>query len=75
MNKYWKEVKKTFKQNYYFTLSFEYKFEYDQDIVYFAHSVPYTYTQLLRELDSIENIPEIDKFYTRTKLCHTLAGN
>lgn len=32
-------------ENYY-TLSFEYKFEYLEDEVWFAHAVPYTYTDM-----------------------------
>lgn len=40
INNYRKEVKKNPKQtlNFYYTLSFEYTFEYDNDEVYFAHS-------------------------------------
>ncbi len=30
----------------YYTLSFDYKFEYTNDEVWFAHAVPYTYTDL-----------------------------
>lgn len=37
------------KKNYY-TLSFEYTFHYDDDEVYFAYSIPYTYSQLLNFL-------------------------
>lgn len=29
---------------HYYTLSFKYTFRYDNDTVYFAYSVPYTYT-------------------------------
>jgi chorismate synthase len=31
---------------YYYTLTFSHTFEYDQDVAYFAHSYPYTYTDL-----------------------------
>jgi cytosolic carboxypeptidase protein 2/3 len=31
----------------YFTSSFDYKFLYDDDIVYFAYATPYTYCDLL----------------------------
>ena len=30
----------------YFTLSFDYRFEYPDDEVWFAHAVPYTYTEM-----------------------------
>ena len=39
---------------YYFTLSFTYKQLYDNDTVFFAHAVPYTYSyNLIPFLDSI----------------------
>lgn len=31
---------------YFYTISFSYKFHYDKDTVYFAHSIPYTYNTL-----------------------------
>lgn len=33
-------------ENNYFTLSFDYKFEYANDEVWFANAVPYTYTDM-----------------------------
>lgn len=38
----------------FFTLEFEYEFEYDDDIVWFATSIPYTYSMLLKYIKSIE---------------------
>jgi hypothetical protein len=32
--------------DFYFTLSFIYEFEFEQDEVWFAHAIPYTYTDL-----------------------------
>ena len=40
--------------NFYFTLSFEYTFEYDNDEVYFSHSVPYTFSNLLKDMHAFE---------------------
>lgn len=34
----------------YYTLSFEYRFEYTDDEVWFAHAVPYTYSDLNNQL-------------------------
>ena len=41
--------------NSYYTLSFQYKFEYSNDKVYFAHCMPYTYTKLVKYLDKLSN--------------------
>jgi len=35
-------------------LIFEVEFEYDNDTVFFAFSQPYTYTQIMREIFSVE---------------------
>lgn len=40
-------------RQFYFTLSFTYEFEYDEDTVYFAYNIPYTYTMLNEFLDGI----------------------
>ena len=43
-------------QYYWFTLSFTYELKYDDDSIYFAHAIPYTYNKnLLGFLDSIRN--------------------
>lgn len=39
---------------YYYSLIFEVEFEYDNDTVLFAFSQPYTYTQIMREILSLE---------------------
>ena len=38
----------------YYTLTFTHTFKYDHDCVYFAYSVPYTYTDLRNDLHEIE---------------------
>jgi murein tripeptide amidase MpaA len=38
---------------YYYTLSFTYEFQHDEDTVFFANSHPFTYTDLLDELQRI----------------------
>ncbi len=35
-----------FFRKYFFQLSFDYTFDYDLDSVYFAYSIPYTYSML-----------------------------
>jgi cytosolic carboxypeptidase protein 2/3 len=55
----------------YYTLSFTYDFAYESDTVQFAYCYPYTYTELLKDLDIIEyNNTEIVK---RQTLCKTIA--
>ena len=39
----------------FFSLEFQYEFEYDDDIVWFATSIPYTYSMLLKYIKSIED--------------------
>lgn len=39
---------------YLSTVSFTYTAEYNDDIIYFANSIPYTYTQLCKELNEFE---------------------
>jgi cytosolic carboxypeptidase protein 2/3 len=41
----------------YYTLTFTYDFDYDNDSVFFAYSVPYTYTDLLDDIVAIEMDP------------------
>ena len=64
------------KRNYYYTLSFNYTFEYDDDEVFFANCIPFTYTDLNRDLNEYTK-EENEKylFYSRKKLCSTIIGN
>ena len=64
------------KRYYYYTLSFEYTFEYDNDEIYFANSIPFTYSDVIQDLNYYtkkEN--ETYNFFERKKLCNTLLGN
>lgn len=38
----------------YSSLIFEYEFDYQDDVVYFANTIPYTYTKLSKELTEYE---------------------
>ncbi|KAL4436239.1 hypothetical protein ABPG74_015830 [Tetrahymena malaccensis] len=61
----------------YYTLQFSYKFENNNDTVYFAHCYPYTYTDLNNYLNGLlsSNPQEMSKICQRKKLCLTLAKN
>lgn len=54
------------------TVKFDYEFLYDNDIVYFAFSVPYTYSDLLRSISNWE--ASYAKFIKVETFCKTLAG-
>ncbi|XP_055617456.1 cytosolic carboxypeptidase Nna1 isoform X2 [Toxorhynchites rutilus septentrionalis] len=58
-----------------FTLSFNIEFKYDEDTVYFAHSYPYTYSDLQDYLMCIQRNPVKSKFCKLRLLCRSLAGN
>jgi hypothetical protein len=57
----------------YYSMSFDYDFEVAGDKVYFAYSVPYTYSKLLKFLDEICRIYE-GKTLLRDTLCKSLSG-
>lgn len=62
-------------QRCYYTFTFTYTFMHDFDTVYFAYSVPYTYSDLIEELGEIEKNTIKREFVSRNTLCRTLAGN
>lgn len=41
-------------QRCYYTLTFNYTFEHDYDTVFFAYSQPYTYGDLIDDLEAID---------------------
>ncbi|CAG9319713.1 unnamed protein product [Blepharisma stoltei] len=57
----------------YYTLSFTYRWKYENDLVYFAYSIPYTYSELSQHLSYIkENHKNIARV---NPLCTSLCGN
>jgi hypothetical protein len=70
MFKYVKESKR-----YLSSLTFKYDFEYDDDTIYFANTVPYLYTELIKELNDLENNGMKSELFYRKILSPTLAGN
>ncbi|KAM7348746.1 nna1 carboxypeptidase isoform 7-T7 [Cochliomyia hominivorax] len=58
-----------------YTLTFNIEFEHDNDTVFFAHSYPYTYSDLQDYLMEIQKNPIKSKFCKLRLLCRTLAGN
>ena len=59
----------------YHTLSFEYKFIYEGDIVYFSYAIPYTFTNLTHFMSTaLSDRSHSKKVKVRT-LGETLGGN
>ena len=54
---------------YFYSLSFTYKFEYNNDTVFFAYCYPYTYSDLSEDLTAIEKDPVKNKYFSRKTLC------
>jgi hypothetical protein len=64
----------TYYSKSYYTLTFTYNFEYDDDTVFFAYSTPYTYSDLRNDLGVIESDPARRGFMKKKILCRTLSG-
>ena len=59
----------------YYTLTFTYTFSFSNDTVYFAYSLPYSYSSLQSLLDSYETDPQRNQYIHRKTLCRSLGGN
>lgn len=59
----------------YYTLSFKYTFDRDNDTIYFAYSLPYTYSKLQSVLRGIECDTVKSHFVARKTLCRSIGGN
>ena len=44
-------------ERYFYSLTFTYTFKHDNDCVYFAHSYPYNYSDLMNYLNKILTDP------------------
>ena len=63
-------------RQYYYTLSFNYTSKYDNDEIFFANCIPYTYTDLNKDINYyIKYENNKYPFFHRKTLCQTLAGN
>ena len=69
------ETLKPDQKAYYYTLSFDYHFQYPNDTVYFAHCYPYTHTDLMRDLAHYQEDTRCRTYFRVDTLCMTLAGN
>lgn len=63
------------KKRVLYTLSFDYEFEYDNDTVFFANSLPYFFSDLMKELNMYQIKENKYPYFHRKTLCTTLGGN
>ena len=56
-------------------MSFFYKFEHNKDSLYFAYSYPYTFSNMMKYLQEIEQDPDRKQVLTRRLLTYTISGN
>ena len=68
------EIKRKAFMNYS-TLSFIYNFEYSNDLVFFAYSIPYSFSDLNKFINSIIQDPARANFVNKKILCKTNGGN
>uniref|UniRef100_A0A1I8I3A9 Cytosolic carboxypeptidase 2 n=1 Tax=Macrostomum lignano TaxID=282301 RepID=A0A1I8I3A9_9PLAT len=62
-------------EKFYYSLTWQTRFEFLDDTVYFAHCYPYTYSDLLDYLQSLQADPVVSGFCKQRVLCRSLAGN
>lgn len=60
-------------QKQWYTLSFSYTFEHDDDTVFFAYHYPYTYSHLCDFIDALEAHPYAGSLFSRRVLCRTIG--
>ncbi|PAA63465.1 hypothetical protein BOX15_Mlig033678g1 [Macrostomum lignano] len=60
---------------YFYSLTWQIRFEHSEDTVYFAHCYPYTYSDLVDYLQKLQDDPVKSQFCKQRVLCRSLAGN
>jgi hypothetical protein len=59
----------------YYTLTFTVSFPHEADVCYFAHCIPYGYTDLERCLADVLGRAGAHEFVRMSTLCTSLTGN
>jgi hypothetical protein len=57
------------------TLHFSYQFEHENDTVFFSHFVPFTYSDLVSHLHTIQADETLWDFVRIDGLCNSFIGN
>jgi hypothetical protein len=73
--RYIKNNIKTKSEKTYYTLSFTFEFDEENDTTFFAHSPPYTYSMLDHYLLNITNSPNYSSIFKRKTLTESPGGN
>ena len=68
-------IKKGKKGKSYYTMTYTYTFTHSGDTVYFAYSHPYTFTDLMKYLQELDESDEKRVFIKRRLLTLSIAGN
>ena len=55
------------------TLSFSYEFQHDNDIVFFAHFAPYSYSDVFRYMCKLEANEDLRKIMRIDHICNSLG--
>ena len=63
------------RESFFYCLTWSHTFQHDRDTCYFAHCYPYTYSDLLDDLRTLQMEPLRASCCKQRTLCHTLAGN
>uniref|UniRef100_A0A0G4FMA6 Peptidase M14 domain-containing protein n=1 Tax=Chromera velia CCMP2878 TaxID=1169474 RepID=A0A0G4FMA6_9ALVE len=58
-----------------FSISFCHTFTEDNDVVYFSHAIPYSFTRMQSFLKEMEDDPLRAPFIQKDGLCRSIAGN
>ena len=74
INYFKNNIRKGETKRFYYTLTFTYDFEYDNDTVFFAYCFPYSYKDLKKDISEIERVKKRSKFLKRSILCKSLGG-
>jgi len=72
---YQNPIKRRSASGCFYTLTFAVVLPHDNDVVYFAHCYPYTYTDLSAYLNHIAADPAKRNRVRRSVICQTIAGN
>lgn len=72
---YENNIRRPGSSKHFFSLSFNYKFKYAEDTVYFAYCFPYSYSDLMQDLLRLENDPFVSTIMSRKLLCDSIGGN
>ena len=71
--RYVETMKDKFKKAY--TLSFSYEFAYDEDIVFFSHFAPYSYSDVFKYLCKLDNDDSLSSIMRVDHICNSVGGN